>query len=514
MPRTATPRSNARQRTGKTSSHQQGTESQATPVLFRLPDIDLKSLITPIDDGPDEEAVSKAIAPASDSVEEGLASRTNKLGTADSPPQPNHFSTSVEPLVVSSTASSSDSLKTPAAKTHAQPAPVVSSFDERSWWEHWSSGVVLILLVIALVAASIMALNDRGDTDPHVLADNEIEVISMDTQIATGTAEFPTASVDNNNNAVPSIPSLAGSHAAPPTSPIVSGSDNKPESSADSLPPAAKIVESGKSSNPAAKPTDVTASATPTQAQPNPIPAPATQPGSSLMVNVPDSPLASVPVPPLADENNSSSTSAASLATGAPNAAGVPPAPHYPELSAPEAGGRLPAFLGTEPSVNQPNVAISSPKPSQQIVLFPELPPIDVSANQANQPLANQTHSSPPSKSGAATSQPKFTTQSPSYQQLLGNSSSSDTPNAVGGKFTTVSHASQSSAAAGANGQPTAGERETSAQSTGSQMARTPTPDMNAEALIQVWQEFRQLRQMETQPSNRYSTPSTEGQSP
>ena len=70
---------------------------------------------------------------------------------------------------------------------------------ERSWWEHWSSGVVLILLIIALVAASIMAFNDRGGSSPGPLADasqpaHEVVVDLSKIQIPTlPEAELPVA---------------------------------------------------------------------------------------------------------------------------------------------------------------------------------------------------------------------------------------------------------------------------------------------------------------------------------
>ncbi len=50
------------------------------------------------------------------------------------------------------------------------PAAAASTGPTRTWWEHWSSGVVLILLIIALVTASIIALNDSGKAKPEHLA--------------------------------------------------------------------------------------------------------------------------------------------------------------------------------------------------------------------------------------------------------------------------------------------------------------------------------------------------------
>lgn len=47
----------------------------------------------------------------------------------------------------------------------------VQTDGEQSWWEHWSSGVVLIILIIALVTASILAFNDTPGGDPNLLAE-------------------------------------------------------------------------------------------------------------------------------------------------------------------------------------------------------------------------------------------------------------------------------------------------------------------------------------------------------
>lgn len=52
------------------------------------------------------------------------------------------------------------------------PQPTIAVRSEkstpvRSWWEHWSSGIVLILLVIALVTASILAFHDGRDAEPE-----------------------------------------------------------------------------------------------------------------------------------------------------------------------------------------------------------------------------------------------------------------------------------------------------------------------------------------------------------
>ncbi|MFO1066572.1 MAG: hypothetical protein U0892_22150 [Pirellulales bacterium] len=57
-------------------------------------------------------------------------------------------------------------LQTATAPT-AQTAPAVA----RSWWEHWSSGVVLIVLIMALVILTIMAMRTGQQQDSELLAE-------------------------------------------------------------------------------------------------------------------------------------------------------------------------------------------------------------------------------------------------------------------------------------------------------------------------------------------------------
>lgn len=52
-----------------------------------------------------------------------------------------------------------------------QSAAQVLKSDESTWWEHWSSGVVLILLLIALATASILAIQRTNESrDPKWIA--------------------------------------------------------------------------------------------------------------------------------------------------------------------------------------------------------------------------------------------------------------------------------------------------------------------------------------------------------
>lgn len=80
----------------------------------------------------------------------------------------------------------------------AAPVTVANSVLQRTWWEHWSSGVVLILLIIALVTASIIALNDSGGAKPDYLASQAESSVGD---------EFDLSSITIPEITIPSTPS-------------------------------------------------------------------------------------------------------------------------------------------------------------------------------------------------------------------------------------------------------------------------------------------------------------------
>lgn len=58
------------------------------------------------------------------------------------------------------------------AETEAHVAP------NRSWWEHWSSGIVLIVLLIALATASILAWQGNDKSGEKLLADEKAQSLT------------------------------------------------------------------------------------------------------------------------------------------------------------------------------------------------------------------------------------------------------------------------------------------------------------------------------------------------
>lgn len=81
------------------------------------------------------------------------------------------------------------------------PAIEANSEQRRTWWEHWSSGVVLILLVIALVVASIIALNDGGKLKSNQMA-GQLEPSTLD--------EFDLSSIAIPDISMPPLGATAG----------------------------------------------------------------------------------------------------------------------------------------------------------------------------------------------------------------------------------------------------------------------------------------------------------------
>jgi hypothetical protein len=115
-------------RSRPSSRLQAQTMLETTPVLFRLPSVQLQPL-PPVADMPTESLMEFAAAPmpeASPSPASLPVSITSQPMEADEPP--------------------------------------------RTWWEHWSSGVILILLLVAAYFACIAVLRSRGRAGSNTIA--------------------------------------------------------------------------------------------------------------------------------------------------------------------------------------------------------------------------------------------------------------------------------------------------------------------------------------------------------
>ncbi len=115
-------------RSRPSSRLQAQTMLETTPVLFRLPSVQLQPL-PPVADMPSESLMEFASAPM-----------------PEANPSP-------APLPVSITSQ-----------------PMEADEPPRTWWEHWSSGVILILLLVAAYFACIAVLRSRGRTGSNTIA--------------------------------------------------------------------------------------------------------------------------------------------------------------------------------------------------------------------------------------------------------------------------------------------------------------------------------------------------------
>ncbi|MEZ6133469.1 MAG: hypothetical protein R3C53_01030 [Pirellulaceae bacterium] len=150
MPRTAATENIDRAQQRHSARLRATSVTENTPVLFRLPSIE--RLPVPL-------SVPSDVQPLVGS--DGIPAPAAAVSASHQPP-----SISTNSQLESSTA----------APSEATLSEVPNSVNERSWWEHWSSGVVLILLVIALIAASIIAFSDSQPTDPDLLADTSASI--------------------------------------------------------------------------------------------------------------------------------------------------------------------------------------------------------------------------------------------------------------------------------------------------------------------------------------------------
>lgn len=115
-------------RSRPSSRLQAQTMLETTPVLFRLPSVQIQPL-PPVADMPTESLMEFAAAPmpeANPSPASLPVSITSQPMEADEPP--------------------------------------------RTWWEHWSSGVILILLLVAAYFACIAVLRSRGRAGSNTIA--------------------------------------------------------------------------------------------------------------------------------------------------------------------------------------------------------------------------------------------------------------------------------------------------------------------------------------------------------
>ncbi len=114
-----------------------------------------------------------------------------------------------------------------------QSSTATSAAPARTWWEHWSSGVVLILLIIALVTASIIALNDGNPSRNQPLA-SELETAAVD-EFDLSSISIPDITLGSLSTLDSSgMPATATAGTLPATAGTIAGSQPPAESVAES----------------------------------------------------------------------------------------------------------------------------------------------------------------------------------------------------------------------------------------------------------------------------------------
>lgn len=125
-----------------------------------------------------------------------------------------------------SLASSNATLETPASARSTpvvRPIPESAETDSRSWWEHWSSGIILMLLILALVTAGIMAIRDPDKTrnTQRSIADDSKTTTAP---VKTTTESAPTAQTPALKETQPALADSNAASASPAASATLSPS--------------------------------------------------------------------------------------------------------------------------------------------------------------------------------------------------------------------------------------------------------------------------------------------------
>jgi hypothetical protein len=180
----ATTASSQTERTRPSSRLKPQSLLESTPVLFRLPTIQAPELSRAAVESEDPSFPLFS----SDVVKESISMDTNGGHLAQQLAQ----QSAAQPMGQPSISARQDE---EAAIVDPNPSP------RRSWWEHWSSGVVLIVLAIALLSAIIVLTRQTGDAlqgsrDSGSIEDDfgDLEMITVPTIQLTSEDEsvFPT----------------------------------------------------------------------------------------------------------------------------------------------------------------------------------------------------------------------------------------------------------------------------------------------------------------------------------
>ena len=443
------------------------------PLLMRLPTIDFSGRAGELAATPVSE--TSQIPPVVESTLAAESTATESMGTHATP------SISFE-----------KSLET-SAQPQSDPVARTSSPAGRSWWEHWSSGIVLILLIIALVTASILALNDDGNPDPELLASEESTdipdiVIPELPKAVAPTLQQSTAS-ESNSNSQPTLGFSASSNSSTIASPTpIAGQING--------------IQDAKASGQRA---DVETLVLEEPSDTQPSSSDASQEATSL---IPDS--LQFSHTEKAANNSEEETEVPSLSFDSQNVAINGQSAPQASLAAPVAVPSTPLFPELPLSNDRSAALPTSGQTSSSTVATPSTRSANGSSpslydgaktNMESSAVTPQLSMDLPGLTnvggGAATnSSTPVDTQMPSYAALLASAPAGATPASTSG-FSLPSKSPQVTSS-GAEDKPTAPAAEPSVRT-------TATPEMQSDELIKIWQEWR--AKSTAVPTNRYPPP-------
>lgn len=162
----AKPTSSQLDRSRPSSRLQAQSMLETTPVLFRLPNVQLSTLPT-----------------VADKPSEALLEFQRVTAETDAPTFTDQGTSSAEIRADRITAQAASSSATMSQSSRVNPGEtelIPIQEDKKSWWEHWSSGVVLILLLLAAYFASIAVLRARNRSMAREKIKPEVDTANLD----------------------------------------------------------------------------------------------------------------------------------------------------------------------------------------------------------------------------------------------------------------------------------------------------------------------------------------------
>ncbi len=458
MLRTASTRTNPRSTPRPLTGGRPERLLDSTPVLFRLPTVDTLPLVVP--DLPAEDLATTDVlassTAASVAIPQAIESASLAAETVFSPAMPTANSAKASAM----------------ADTSAKPADGPQLFDEpRSWWEHWSSGVVLILLILALLVVSILAMKRPASNTSELMAEqstapDDLVIPTLEPQTSSSVGSLSQAS-----EPTPPTTSLDSSTASGVSAPPVNSLSLVPGDMAFSTSPASAESPASADDSPAASSQAVNSQAatqSSTSAADQPL---------SLDVDLEFAATADKPEIGTQTELAANRPNAASSATLSPPI-GIEPPSLFSEVEL-----QFNESLPVAPVANQTVPATSGnrePRLHDEAMTLPASDPASLT-------------------SGSEWSQPSLLQQS-----------GQNAPSAPAWPATSLAASGdqpQFSTAEATTSNP-GGTLSTDMQNLPS-VSSTAYPDLPADAIIRAWQKSKELNQSENNPANRYMTPST-----